>query len=139
MREETLERQKKLGVVPVNTVLAPKPKEIKDWANLTPEEKRLFEKQMEVFAGFGEHTDYEVGRLVDALEERGELDNTLFFYIVGDNGSSAEGGMIGELNESSHLNGVTETLEMQLRKLDVLGTEETYNNYAAGWAIAGNR
>ena len=138
LREETLERQKKLGVVPENTVLAPKPEAIKDWDNLTPEEKRLFEKQMEVFAGFAEHTDYEVGRLVAALEERGELENTLFFYIVGDNGSSAEGGMIGMYNENTYFNGVTETLEMQLSKIDKLGTEETYNHFAAGWAIAGN-
>ncbi len=138
LREETLERQKKLGVVPENTVLAPKPEAIKDWTNLTPDEKRLFEKQMEVFAGFAEHTDYEVGRLVAALEERGELENTLFFYIVGDNGSSAEGGMIGMFNENTYFNSVTETLEMQLSKIDKLGTEETYNHFAAGWAIAGN-
>ena len=138
LREETLERQKKLGVVPQNTVLAPKPEAIKDWENLTTEEKHLFEKQMEVFAGFAEHTDYEIGRLVAALEERGELENTLFFYIVGDNGSSAEGGMIGIYNENTYFNAVTETLEMQLKKIDVLGTEETYNHFAAGWAIAGN-
>jgi arylsulfatase len=138
LREETLERQKKLGVVPENTVLAPKPEDIKEWESLSDEEHRLFEKQMEVFAGFAEHTDYEVGRLVAALEERGELENTLFFYIVGDNGSSAEGGMIGLYNENTYFNGVTETLEMQMSKIDKLGTEETYNHFAAGWAIAGN-
>jgi arylsulfatase len=138
LREETLERQKKLGVVPQNTVLAPKPADIKDWDKLTPDEKRLFERQMEIFAGFAEHTDYEVGRLVAALEERGELDNTLFFYIVGDNGSSAEGGMIGMFNENTYFNGVMETLDMQLSKIDKLGTEETYNHFAAGWAVAGN-
>jgi len=138
LREETLERQKKLGVVPQNTVLAPKPADIKDWDKLTPDEKRLFERQMEIFAGFAEHTDYEVGRLVAALEERGELDNTLFFYIVGDNGSSAEGGMIGMFNENTYFNGVMETLDMQLNRIDKLGTEETYNHFAAGWAVAGN-
>jgi arylsulfatase len=138
VREETLERQKKLGVVPANTVLAPKPADIKDWDKLTPDEKRLFERQMEIFAGFAEHTDYEVGRLVAALEERGEMDNTLFFYIVGDNGSSAEGGMIGMYNENTYFNGVIETLEMQLSRLEKLGTEETYNHFAAGWAVAGN-
>jgi arylsulfatase A-like enzyme len=138
VREETLERQKKLGIVPQNTVLAPKPADIKDWDKLTPDEKRLFARQMEIFAGFAEHTDYEVGRLVAALEERGELDNTLFFYIVGDNGSSAEGGMIGMFNENTYFNGVTETLEMQLSRIDKLGTEETYNHFAAGWAVAGN-
>jgi arylsulfatase A-like enzyme len=138
IREETLERQKKLGIVPQNTVLAPKPADIKDWDKLTPDEKRLFARQMEIFAGFAEHTDNEVGRLVAALEERGELDNTLFFYIVGDNGSSAEGGMIGMFNENTYFNGVTETLEMQLSRIDKLGTAETYNHFAAGWAVAGN-
>lgn len=138
LREETLERQKKLGIVPQNTVLAPKPADIKDWDKLTPDEKRLFERQMEIFAGFAEHTDYEVGRLIAALEERGEMDNTLIFYIVGDNGSSAEGGMIGVYNENTYFNGVKETLDMQLSKIDQLGTEHTYNHFAAGWAVAGN-
>jgi arylsulfatase len=138
LREETLERQKKLGVVPANTKLAPKPDAIKDWDKLTPEEKRLFERQMEVFAGFAEHTDHEIGRLISALEERGELDNTLIFYIVGDNGASAEGGMIGVYNENTYFNGIQETLEMQMNKIDELGTEHTYNHFAAGWAIAGN-
>jgi arylsulfatase len=138
LREETLERQKQLGVVPQNTVLAPKPADIKDWDQLTPDEKRLFERQMEVFAGFAEHADYEVGRLIAALEERGELDNTLIFYIVGDNGSSAEGGMIGMFNENTYFNGVQETLDMQLSMIDELGSEHTYNHFAAGWAVAGN-
>jgi arylsulfatase len=93
---------------------------------------------MEVFAGFAEHTDYEVGRLIAALEARGEIDNTLIFYIVGDNGSSAEGGMIGLFNENTYFNGVPETLDMQLSRIDELGTEHTYNHFAAGWAVAGN-
>ena len=138
LREETLARQKQLGVVPQNTVLAPKPTDIKDWDKLTADEKALFEKQMEVFAGFGEHTDQQVGRLVDALEERGELDNTLFFYVVGDNGSSAEGGMIGMFNENTYFNGVQETLDMQLSVINDLGSEHAYNHFAAGWAVAGN-
>ncbi|HET6541096.1 MAG TPA: arylsulfatase [Chryseolinea sp.] len=138
LREETLARQKQLGVVPQNTVLAPKPTDIKDWDKLTADEKALFEKQMEVFAGFGEHTDQQVGRLVDALEERGELDNTLFFYVVGDNGSSAEGGMIGMFNENTYFNGVQETLDMQLNVINDLGSELAYNHFAAGWAVAGN-
>jgi arylsulfatase len=138
VREETLERQKALGVVPENTVLAHKPADIKDWDKLTPDEKRLFEKQMEVFAGFAEHTDHEVGRLVEALEERGELENTIFFYIVGDNGSSAEGGMIGMFNENTYFNGVQETLDIQMNVIDDLGSEHAYNHFAAGWAVAGN-
>jgi arylsulfatase A-like enzyme len=138
VREETLARQKALGVVPQNTVLAAKPAAIKDWDKLTPDEKRLFEHQMEVFAGFAEHTDQQVGRLIDALDARGELQNTLIFYIVGDNGSSAEGGMIGMFNENTYFNGVQETLDMQLSRIDKLGSEETYNHFAAGWAVAGN-
>lgn len=138
VREETLARQKALGVVPENTVLARKPTDIKDWDKLTADEKKLFEKQMEVFAGFGEHTDHEVGRLVEALEERGELENTIFFYVVGDNGSSAEGGMIGMFNENTYFNGVQETLDMQMKVIDELGSENAYNHFAAGWAVAGN-
>jgi len=138
VREETLERQKKLGVVPPNTKLAPKPSDIKDWEQLTPDEKRLFERQMEVFAGFAEHTDHEIGRLIEALEARGELDNTLIFYIAGDNGASAEGGMIGVFNENTYFNGVKETLDMQMSRIDELGSEHTYNHFSAGWAVAGN-
>lgn len=138
VREETLARQKALGVVPENTVLAPKPEAIKDWDKLTADEKKLFEKQMEVFAGFAEHTDSQVGRLVEALEERGELENTIFFYVVGDNGSSAEGGMIGMFNENTYFNGVQETLDMQMKVIDKLGSEHAYNHFAAGWAVAGN-
>ncbi|GAA0878276.1 arylsulfatase [Algoriphagus jejuensis] len=138
IREETLARQKALKVIPENTTLAPKPADIKDWDELTADEKRLFERQMEVFAGFAEHTDAEVGRLVAALEERGELENTVFIYLVGDNGSSAEGGMIGMFNENTYFNSVQETLDMQLERIDELGTELTYNHFAAGWAVAGN-
>ncbi|MEQ9591919.1 MAG: arylsulfatase [Cyclobacteriaceae bacterium] len=138
VREETLARQKALGVVPENTVLARKPTDIKDWDKLTADERKLFEKQMEVFAGFAEHTDHQVGRLVEALEERGELENTIFFYVVGDNGSSAEGGMIGMFNENTYFNGVQETLDMQMRVIEELGSEEAYNHFAAGWAVAGN-
>ncbi len=138
LREETLERQKKLNVVPQNTVLAPKPADIKDWDKLTTDEKKLFERQMEIFAGFAEHTDAQVARLVASLEERGEMDNTVFIYLVGDNGSSAEGGMIGMFNENTYFNGVQETIEMQLSRINQLGTEHTYNHFAAGWAVAGN-
>src|SRR4051812_35726807 len=108
LREETLARQIKLGVVPAGTKLAAKPADIKDWDSLSPDEKRLFARQMETFAGFGEYADTEIGRLVDALRELGQLDNTLIFYIVGDNGSSAEGGMNGLFNEYSAFNGVAE-------------------------------
>jgi len=138
VREETLARQKALGVVPESTILAPKPSAIKDWDKLSADERKLFEHQMEIFAGFAEHTDAQVGRLVAALEERGELDNTFFVYIVGDNGSSAEGGMIGMFNENTYFNGVQETIDMQMSRINQLGTEHTYNHFAAGWAVAGN-
>ena len=92
------------------TKLAPKPEAIKDWDTLTADEKKLFARQMEVFAGFGEYADYEIGRLVQAIEDLGQLDNTLVFYIVGDNGASAEGGMNGLFNEMTYFNGVPETV-----------------------------
>jgi arylsulfatase len=138
LREETLERQKKLGVVPQNTRLARKPKAIKDWDKLTADEKKLFARQMEVFAGFLGHTDHEVGRLVKAVEDMGELDNTLFFYIIGDNRASAEGGMVGMFNESTYFNGVQETVADQLERLEDYGGPMAFNHYAAGWAVAGD-
>ena len=106
LREETLARQKKLGVVPPDTRLAPKPAAIKDWDKLTADEQKLFAHQMEVFAGYGEFADHEVGRLVQSIEDMGQMDNTLVFYIVGDNGASAEGGMNGLFNEGTYFNGV---------------------------------
>ena len=138
VREETLARQIKLGVVPAGTSLAPKPVDIKDWDKLTANEKKLFARQMEVFAAFGAHTDHEVGRLVKAVEDMGEMENTLFFYIVGDNGSSAEGGMVGMFNEMTYFNGVNETVEDMLKRYDDLGGPNTFNHFAAGWAVAGN-
>jgi arylsulfatase A-like enzyme len=98
LRQQTLQRQKKLDVVPADTKLAPKPEAIKDWDALSADEKRLFARQMEVFAGFGEYADTEIGRLIATLKELGQLDNTLIFYIIGDNGASAEGGMNGLFN-----------------------------------------
>jgi arylsulfatase len=138
LREETLARQIKLGVVPAGTKLAPKPEAIKDWDKLTPDEKKLFARQMEVFAGFGEYADTEIGRLVDAIGETGQLDNTLIFYIVGDNGASAEGGMNGLFNEYTYFNKAPETVQDILKHYDELGGPMTYNHYAAGWAVAGD-
>ena len=138
LREETLARQKRLGVVPADTKLAPKPAAIKDWAALSPDEKKLFARQMEVFAGFGEYTDTEIGRLIQAIEATGQLDNTLIFYIVGDNGASAEGGMNGLFNEMTYFNGVNETVQDILKHYDELGGPMTYGHYAAGWAVAGD-
>jgi arylsulfatase len=138
MREATLARQIKLGVVPAGTKLAPKPEAIKDWNKLTADEKKLFARQMEVYAGFGEYADAEVGRLFDALKDTGELDNTLVLYILGDNGTSAEGGMNGMFNEYTYFNGVAETVPEMLKKLDAWGDPSTYPHMAAGWAVAGD-
>jgi len=138
VREETLARQIKLGVVPVGTKLAPKPEAIKDWAALSADEKKLFAREMEVFAGFGEYADTEIGRLIRAIEATGQLDNTLIFYIVGDNGASAEGGMVGLFNEMTYFNGVNETVQDVLKHYDELGGPSTYPHYAAGWAVAGD-
>jgi len=138
LREETLARQIKLGVVPPGTKLAPKPEVIKDWNTLSPDEKKLFAHQMEVFAGFGEYADTEIGRLIQAIQETGQLDNTLIFYIVGDNGASAEGGMAGLYNENTYFNGVRETVSDILKHYDELGGPTTYPHYAAGWAVAGD-
>jgi arylsulfatase A-like enzyme len=136
VREETLERQKKLGVVPANTKLGPKPKDIKDWDALSADEKKLFTRQMETYAGFSEHTDNEVGRLYSAVEEVGQVDNTLFIYIVGDNGASAEGQMNGAYNEMSFFNGAPESTADMLKHYDEWGSASTYPHFPAGWAVA---
>jgi arylsulfatase A-like enzyme len=138
LREETLARQIELGVVPAGTKLAPKPEAIKDWDKLSGDEKRLFARQMEVFAGFGEYADFEVGRVIQAVEDLGRLDNTLVFYIVGDNGASGEGTMNGLFNEMTYFNGVPETVADVLQHIDDLGGPNSYGHYAAGWAVAGD-
>ncbi len=125
-----------MGVVPEGTKLAPKPKDIKDWDKLTDDERKLFARQAEVFAGFVEMTDYEIGRIIDAVEEIGELDNTLFIFIAGDNGTSAEGGMVGMYNEMTYFNGVEEKVEDLILLMDDWGAENTFPHMAAGWAVA---
>ncbi len=138
LREETFARQKAMGVIPQNTRLAPMPSDFKDWETLSADEKRLFTLQMETFAGFTDHTDNEVGRMVDAIEEIGELDNTLFIYVMGDNGSSGEGGLEGTYNEMVHLNGVhgEETIESMLAKADDWGGPNSFPHMTAAWAVA---
>src|SRR5258708_4351642 len=138
LREETLARQIKFGVVPQGAKLAPKPEAIKDWVNLSDDEKKLFARQMEVFAGYGEYADFEAGRVIQAIEDLGQLDNTLVFYIAGDNGASAEGTMNGLLNEMTYFNGVPETVPEILKHIDDLGGPNSYGHYAAGWAVAGD-
>ena len=137
-REQTLARQIELGVVPPGTKLASKPADIVDWDTLSADEQRLYARQMEVFAAFAEHTDHEVGRLVDAIEAMGEMDNTLFIYIFGDNGSSAEGGLTGTFNETIVLNSLPDPVEDQLQYLDEWGGPSSYPHFQAGWAVATN-
>jgi arylsulfatase A-like enzyme len=138
LREESFARQKKLGVIPAETKLTPRPAEIPAWDDMSTDQKRLFERQMETFAGFAEHTDHEVGRLVTQLEAIGELDNTLFFYIVGDNGSSAEGGPEGTYNEMMALNGIIGKADQMMAHIDDWGGPSTFPHFAIGWAWAGN-
>jgi arylsulfatase len=138
LREETFGRQKKMGIIPANTKLTDRPKEIPAWADMSAEQRRLFERQMETFAGFAEHTDHEVGRLVTQLEAIGALDNTLFFYIVGDNGASAEGGPEGTYNEMMALNGIIGKADQMMSHIDTWGDPTTFPHYAIGWAWATN-
>jgi len=138
LREETLARQLEREVVPAGTKLTARPPEIPAWDSLTADQKRLFARQMETFAGFAEHTDHEVGRLVQALEDMGEMENTLFFYIVGDNGSSAEGGPDGTYNEMLALNGIISDVSSQLGHIDEWGGPNTFPHFSVGWAHAGN-
>jgi len=138
LREETFAHQKKLGVIPENAKLTPRPKEIPAWDDQTPTQKKLFARQMETFAGFAEHTDHEVGRLVSALEEMGEMDNTLFVYVIGDNGASAEGGPEGTYNEMMALSGIIGTADQMLPHLEEWGGPSTFPHYAVGWAWGGD-
>lgn len=136
VRKESTKNMKAMGVIPKNTKLAPKPKDIKDWNKLTDNERKLFARQAEVFAGFVEMTDYEIGRIVEAVEEIGELDNTMFIFIAGDNATSAEGGMVGMYNEMTYFNAVEEKVEDLILLMDDWGLENTFPHMAAGWAVA---
>jgi len=138
LREETFARQKKLGVIPADAKLTPRPKEIPAWADMSAAQKRLFERQMETFAGFAAHTDHEVGRLVAQLQAIGALDNTIFYYIVGDNGASAEGGPEGTFNEMMALNGIIGKADQMMQHIDTWGGPTTFPHFAIGWAWAGN-
>jgi arylsulfatase len=143
-RERTLERQKKLGVVPPDTELAPRPDPYPAWDTLSDIEKKLYTRQMEVFAGFSENADWNVGRLIDEIEAMGELDNTLIVYIWGDNGASMEGTTTGSFNETTFFNGIVLNAEEQLALIEKwggieeLGGEYTAPHFAAAWAHANN-
>ncbi|MBP8303550.1 MAG: arylsulfatase [Phycisphaerae bacterium] len=137
LREETLARQKKLGVVPPDAKLTKRPKEIPAWDAMDPKLKPVLARQMEVYAGFLEHTDHQVGRLIAALKDLEILEDTLIYVIIGDNGASAEGGLPGTFNENIHLNGLElETPEFLIQRIDRFGGPQAYNHYAVGWAHA---
>lgn len=136
LREDILARQIERGIVPKGTKLAPKPEAIPDWDSLSADEKKLFAHQAAVFAAFVDMTDHEIGRVVQAVEETGELDNTLIFLVYGDNGTSAEGGRNGMYSEMTYFNGVQEQVEDMLKKMDQWGGPMTYPHMAAGWAVA---
>jgi arylsulfatase A-like enzyme len=138
LRDRTLARQKELGVVPQDAELTARPEQIPAWDEIADDLKPVLARQMEVYAGFLEHTDYHVGRFIDSLDELGILDDTLIYCIVGDNGASAEGSPQGTFNELMTLNGVTdvETTEFMAERIALFGTPEAYNHYAVGWAHA---
>jgi arylsulfatase A-like enzyme len=138
LREETFARQKKLGVIPQDCQLTERHPEIPAWETISPEMKKVLARQMEVYAGFMEHTDHHVGRLLDALKDLGILEDTLVYLIIGDNGASAEGSLQGCFNELAPLTGFPqlETAEFLTARIDKLGGVEAYNHYAVGWAHA---
>jgi len=137
LREQIFENQKKLGVIPQDTQLEPWPTNVlKSWDDLTAEEKKLYIKQVEVFAAYAAYNDHEIGRVIQSIEDMGKLDNTLVIYINGDNGTSAEGGPLGTPNEVAFFNGVAVPVADQMKWYDVWGTEQTYNHMSAGWSWA---
>ncbi len=139
-RERIFARQKELGVIPDDAELTRRHDEITSWDDMPEQLRPVLARQMEVYAGFLEHTDHHVGRLIDAIEDLGVLDNTLVYYIIGDNGASAEGTMNGAFNEMANFNGMAalETPEFMVSKLDELGSPSSYNHFSVGWAWAMN-
>src|SRR5688572_18496149 len=139
-REITFKQQKKLGVIPADCQLTPRHKEIPSWEDTPDAMKPVLARQMEIYAGFLEFADHHVGRLLDSLQAMGVLDDTLVYYIIGDNGASAEGTLNGTFNEMLNFNGMAavETPEYLMERLDKLGGTESYNHYAVAWAHAMN-
>jgi arylsulfatase len=140
LREEIFTRQKSLGVIPADCQMTPRPEEIPAWDKMPDAMKPVLRRQMEVYAGFMEYTDYQVGRIIESLEKLDILDDTLIYYIIGDNGASAEGTLNGAYNEMANFNGLAalETPEFLMERIDKLGGPDSYNHYAVGWAHALN-
>jgi arylsulfatase len=137
LRERIFENQRKLGVIPQDLQLTPWPKDIlPPWDTLSAEAKKLYIRQVNVFAAYAAYSDHEIGRVVKAFEDMGKLDNTLIIYINGDNGTSAEGGPLGTPNEVAFFNGISVPVDVQMKFYDVWGTEATYNHMSAGWSWA---
>jgi arylsulfatase A-like enzyme len=138
LRGQIFENQKRLGVIPADTQLEPWPTDvIKNWDDCTAEEKKLYIRQVEIFAAYAAYNDHEIGRVIQTIEDMGKLDNTLIIYINGDNGTSAEGGPLGTPNEVAFFNGVNKMpIDVQMKWYDVWGTEQTYNHMSAGWSWA---
>ncbi|NEQ74852.1 MAG: arylsulfatase [Okeania sp. SIO2C9] len=135
-REQTFAKQQELGVIPQDAKLTPRPDSLPAWDSLTTEEQELYARMMEVCAAFTEQTDHEIGRVIDAIKEIGESDNTMIIYIAGDNGSSAEGGLEGLINEVTFFNGLEESLDSKLAAMDTLGGQMHYNHFPSAWAWA---
>jgi arylsulfatase len=135
-REETLTRQQRLGVVPPNTKLTVRSEGLPAWDSLKVDQKRLYARMMEVFAAYGAHVDHHMGRVIDAVKQLPDADNTLFVYIAGDNGSSAEGGLEGSLNENLFFNGFPEKWQDNLKAMDELGGPKHFNHFPSAWAHA---
>jgi len=137
-REATFQRQKQLGVVPANAKLTPRSEGLPAWDSLNPGQKKIYARMMEVFAGFAAHVDHHMGRIVDAVKQLPNADNTIFLYIVGDNGASAEGGLEGSINENLFFNGFPEKWEENLEHIDELGGPKWFNHFPSAWAHAMN-
>ncbi|HLG87123.1 MAG TPA: sulfatase-like hydrolase/transferase [Alphaproteobacteria bacterium] len=138
VREETFERQKKLGIIPAGTKLTPRPAALPAWASLSADQKMVYAHMMEVYAGALAHADYQIGRMIDAVRDMGQLDNTLVIYVQGDNGASAEGGLQGLFNDVHLFNGLPEDFAYLKQHMGELGGPTANNHYPAGWAWAMN-
>lgn len=137
-RERTFKRQKEMGIIPQDAILTPRPEGLPAWNTLNADQKKLFSRMMEVFAAYGAHVDYEIGRVLDYVNTLPDADNTMIIYIVGDNGASAEGGLEGTMNETAIFNGYQMTFNDISPYMDELGSEKHFNHFPAAWAWAMN-